>query len=296
MKEAPRPASHGNPRRKPLPLAILALLLVAAVGKPEKEATVGMIGRLDQVILPGPELEAKPQENRDAPLVVRVVDTYPHGPDGFRYDLEFTGFVPGVYDLRYYLRRKDGQPADPSLKGPFVEIKSVLPPGQIPPRDPAAARVRGLGGYRGLLLFLGTVWAAGLAAMLWAGRRRKSAEAQATAITRPPTLAERLQPLVEQATAGTIEPARLAELERLLLDHWSRRLGLHNVPPAQLIDQLRRHEQAGPLVRQLEQWLHAPEGGREAVNVTELLSPYRELPVDEVDPMAEAAGGGGSRP
>jgi hypothetical protein len=288
-----------HPRRRPaLALAaVLALGMVASVGKPSAEATVGMVGKLDQVVIPGPELEAKPVENRDAPMIVRVVDTYPHGEGSFRYDLEFTGLEPGLHDLRPYLRRKDSQPMAAGAQGPFVAIKSVLPAGQVPPREPSQAAVRGLGGYRTLMIGLGVAWGLGLAGLVWAGRNRRRADA-ALAQRRPPTLAERLRPLVEQASAGTIDPARLAELERLLLGHWSRRLGLRDVPPAVLIARLREHEEAGPLIARLEHWLHAPPGMRtEEVDVAALLAPYRDLPADPSDepegqgaPIAEKAG------
>jgi hypothetical protein len=176
-------------------------------------------------------------------------------------------------------------------QGPFVAIQSVLPAGQVPPRDPQQAAVRGLGGYRALLIGAGAVWVLGLAGLVWAGRNRRRAKADALAARRPPTLAERLRPLVEQATAGTIDPARLAELERLLLGHWSRRLGLRDVPPAVLIARLREHEEAGPLVARLEHWLHAPPGMRtEEVDVVALLAPYRDLPADPADDPIEGQG------
>ena len=59
--------------------------------------TVGMPGRLDGVVLPGPELEAKPLTDKRAPVVLRVAAVYPHGT-AFRYDLEYTGLEPGTFE------------------------------------------------------------------------------------------------------------------------------------------------------------------------------------------------------
>src|SRR5262249_48303797 len=70
------------------------ILLLAAVARAEdkRTTTVGMPARIDQLVLPGPELEAKPVEGK-APIVLRVVATYPHGT-AFRYDLVYYGLDP----------------------------------------------------------------------------------------------------------------------------------------------------------------------------------------------------------
>src|SRR5438445_803039 len=77
-------------------LAVCCFLIVACSGPSaradEENPTVGMPARI-KVVLPGPELEARPIENRDAPLVLRLVHVE-EVEDGFRYDLEYTGLVP----------------------------------------------------------------------------------------------------------------------------------------------------------------------------------------------------------
>ena len=70
-------------------------------------STVGMPGKIDQLVLPGSELEVKPLEDRRTPLVLRITEVYPHG-SAFRYSLVYYGLEPGQYDLRNYLTRKDG--------------------------------------------------------------------------------------------------------------------------------------------------------------------------------------------
>src|SRR5947209_8482267 len=89
--------------------------------------TVGMPARLT-VVLPGPELEARPIDSREAPLVLRIIRVEP-AEDGYRYEVEYTGLVPGRFDLRDYLRRKDRSPVT-RLPSVHVTVQSVLPPGQ----------------------------------------------------------------------------------------------------------------------------------------------------------------------
>src|SRR5260370_19079993 len=74
------------------------LLLALIVGpaaravdpQPRSTSTVGMPAKIEQLVLPGTELEAKPIEDRRAPVVVRIVNAYPHGSP-FRYDIFYYG-------------------------------------------------------------------------------------------------------------------------------------------------------------------------------------------------------------
>jgi hypothetical protein len=251
---------------------VLIVLLAAtpARAEDEREVTVGMAGRIDQIVLPGPELEAKPNEDRKLPIVLRVAATYPHGT-AFRYDLVYYGLEPGAFDLKDYLRRKDAS-STADLPALPVTIRALLPPGQILPSPLEVKAAPALGGYRTALLVGGILWCGGLAAILFVGRRKK--QQQRAAAKRPLTLADRLRPLVEQAMAGTLTPVHRAELERTLLAFWRERLALADVKPAEAFAQLRQHAEAGPLLRCLEEWLHRPEPAT-AVDVHELLAPYR---------------------
>ena len=49
--------------------------------------------------------------------------------------------------------------------------------------------------------------------------------------------------------------------------------------PEQAFSLLREHDQAGPLIRQLEAWLHQRSPDR-AVDVTAMLEPYQNLPAE----------------
>ncbi len=262
----------------------LVVSLAADAAQPVRKTTVGKPGRIEQVILPGSELEAVPIESREVPVVLRVVATYPHGT-AFRYDLEYYALEPGQYDLRNYLKRKDGSPSDDLPPLP-VEVASLLPPGQILPNDLAARCAPRLGGYRLLLAVAAVAWIAGLVAILFVGRRARLAKRQLA--PRPVTLAERLKPLVTRAVAGQLDSAGQAEMERLLLTYWRRRLHLEETDPVAAVARLREHEEAGLLLRQVEAWLHKPDGAGE-VDIQALLAPYRDLPVEPIAAGPEAA-------
>ncbi len=246
---------------------------------PRSTSSVGMPAKLEQLVLPGTELEARPIEDRRAPVVVRIAEAYRHG-SAFRYDIVYYGLEPGRYDLKDYLRRKDGSPTTDLPPIP-VSVQPVLPPGQIEPHRLIVAPSPYLGGYRLLVLLGGLAWVAGLAAIALAGRRRRI-EADARTI-RPATLADRLRPLVDAAMAGELDAGRRAELERLLIGYWRRRLELEHLPPARCMAVLRGHAEAGPLLRRLEDWLHRPAGSAEPVDVSAMLAPYQSIPADEED-------------
>jgi hypothetical protein len=270
-----------------LGLAVFAVRSAQADSAPPRSiSTVGMPAKIEQLVLPGPELEVKPLEDRRAPVVVRITGVYPHGT-AFRYDLVYYALEPGDYDLKNSLRRKDGA-ALGDLPAIPVRVDPVLPPGQIQPNALALARSPSLGGYRLLLAFGGSLWCAGLAAILLLGRHKKTqAEAEAS---RPVTLADRLRPLVDSALAGTLSEGQHAELERLLIGYWRKRLKLDRVRPAEAITLMRQHDEAGALLRNLEDWLHKPGARAQAADIAAVLRPYQELkpenPDDETAPEA----------
>lgn len=246
---------------------------------PLRETTVGMTGRIDGLVLSGAELEPKPYDDRKRPVVLRVIRVSPHGT-ALRYDLEYYGLDPGTYDLRDYLRRKDGSPTA-DLQPLPVKVNAVRPPGQAEPNALVIEPGPRVGGYRQLLLAVGVLWAVGFLAIVasfFFPRRRKAAEA----VEKPVSLADRLRPLVEGAIAGTLARAELAALERSLLALWRKRLGLEAADPAEAIAALRRHPDAEPLLAQLEAWLHRP-GPPDPVDVPALLRPYRDLPPDAAE-------------
>ncbi len=226
-------------------------------------------------MLPGPELEAKPIGDRRTPIVLRIGSIAPHGT-AFRYDLAYYGLQAGTFDLKDYLRRKDGSRAAdlPSIP---VTIESVLPAGQVQPHPLDLHGSPWLGGYRTMLIVGGILWGAGLLAIVLVRRRRQHA---IVAAAQPLTMADRLRPLVERAMAGTLDRGEQAALERTLLSYWRRRLALDATKPAEAFRVLRDHAEAGPLLVRLEEWLHRP-GSAEPADLTAILAPYRTVPAEE---------------
>ncbi len=137
------------------------------------------------------------------------------------------------------------------------------------------------------MLIGGLAWLLGLAAILLARRGKHVASGEAAG--RALTLADRLKPLLDKAVAGKLGAGEQAELERLLIGYWRRRLKLEDEPPAKLIALLRQHDEAGPLLRRLEDWLHRPAGTAGPVDVTALLKPYQAIAADEIEEAALAS-------
>lgn len=156
-------------------LSLVCLLFVGAVRAAAPAAVpVGMTARWEQVLLPGTELEAAPGP-RTAPLVLRVVAAFSHG-SAWRYDFEYYGLEPGTFDLRQYLRRKDGSTTK-DLPELSVIVVAQLPAGQIEPHALPNNPGPRLSGYRSALVVGGVLWLVGLL-LLWRwGRRAKPAEA-----------------------------------------------------------------------------------------------------------------------
>jgi hypothetical protein len=232
--------------------------------------------RIEQLVLPGTVLEAKPLTDRHAPVVVRVEAAYPHG-DAFRYDLAFYALEPGTHDLRDYLQRQDGS----SMSGvpPLVfEVQSVLPPGQVEPNAMSPVRLPSVGGYRSLLTACGLLWAVGLLAILLAGRRRRRKEKEAGQCVA--SLEERLQAAVRAAQDDLLDAGDRAELERMVVAYWRKRLSLEHVEASEAIATMRQDEDAHAVLEQLEQWLHHPRG-RDLEDFRKLIDPSRRTRIKE---------------
>jgi len=262
---------------KPLSV-IIALALVATTGAQDEPETptVGEPAELLGVVLPGSELQVKASDF-SVPLVLRILDVWPHG-DALRYDFSYYGLEPGTHDLAHYLERVDGSSTEDLPELP-VEVRSILPSGQIEPAALGGAKVPDVGGYERSLWIGGILWLVGLVAILAYGRRRQAAD---HAQREPQSLADRLRPLVSDALQGTLPAERRAELELMLIAYWRDKLGLAETSSAKALAQLKAHAEAGPLLRGLEDWLHRPTPP-EDVDVAALLAPYEKERADAID-------------
>lgn len=237
----------------------LAVLLIGVIGLTVSAAdpaasTVGMPRQLNQLVLPGSLLRPRPWV-RGQPVVIRIVAEYPHG-DAHRYDLEYTLFEAGQFDLRDYLQREDGSPMD-SVPPIPVAATTVLPAGQILPNDVSPGPLPDWGGYRAVLITGGVLWGFVLLYLLVPRRQRRLESEAQTAVK---SLETRLREAIQAAETGTLNPAERAELERMVLAHWRQRLGMTHLPAAEAHALLRQHEQARNALNLLEQWLHHPQG------------------------------------
>jgi hypothetical protein len=260
----------------------LTTLLFISGLEEDRTTTVGMSGRIDQLVLPGTELEVAPTTDVKAPVLLRIVRVFKHG-NAYRYDLEYQGLEPGSFDLKKYLRRKDGSSAA-DLPAIPIKVTGSLPPGQVKPHELEIRPTPYLGGYWFIQIGVIVLWVTGLAVIIFLGFfcRQKPRLALED---KPLSLADKLRPLVEGAMAGKLSPPELACLERTLLAYWRKRLHLEQTEPAEAIALLRSHAEAGPLLEQLEVWLHKAEPDRE-VNPALLLAPYHELPADALEVTA----------
>ena len=264
---------------------MLGVSLVGEAGQAQenRRPSVGAPGFVEGVVLPGPELIAKPLKDDRAPLVVRIVEVYPHG-EMWRYDIAFQGLEPGQYDLTEYLQRKDGAEAG-DLPPIEVEILSLLPPGQVEPNQLDVGFLPGVGGYRGLAVGLVLLWVLVLLGLVFWGRRQRQLETDAAP---PETLQTLLRPRLELALKGHLSAHQFAELERMLIGFWRRRLGLEDLSASQAVASIKEHAEAGPLMKQLELQLHdRPQTGElseaELQNkLASLLQPYQSMSINEL--------------
>lgn len=227
----------------------------------------------------------------DAPLLVRIVSREDRGADqggGHRYRLEFIGTEAGVHDLRSVLERPGGVAVD-DLDPIEVEVIRRLDAAagtDVAPVDIPVPNIRG--GYRATMITVGVAW--GLVPLVIVGRRlaRRPRDVGSRVDTSGPSLAERLEPLVAAAAAGTMSTEERGRLELLLIAHLDG--GDETATPsrsrADAIAHLRRDAAAGPLLESVEAWLHRP-GDNETIDsrrtrAAELLRPYRTVRATEI--------------
>lgn len=253
---------------------------IATAAEPSS-ASVGMSNRIEDVILPGSEFEVREITESD-PIILRIVSTNPHGADMFRYELEFYGLKPGEYNLADFLVRKDKSETG-MLPAIPVKIESILPAERVEPNSPTAVAIPRIGGYQMWMTLIFLLWGVGVFLIVFV--RRKSGTAGEESQQPPPSLSDRLQPMVERAIAGELTQSQMAELEMMLVAFWRKRLHLEQTPVAEVTQILKQHAEAGPLLQQLEVLLHRPDADQQlnAPQIAKILEPYQHLPADALD-------------
>ncbi len=260
-------------------VAVLGLAIAPQdAGQVSDAIPVGVPRWSREVVLEGPLLKARPADIK-TPLIVRIDAVSPHG-SALRYDFEYYGLEPGTYNLLDFLQREDGSEME-DLAPVEIVIESHLPPGQVKPHPVGHGTTPELGGYRTLLWTVGILWALGSIAW-WSASQRKRQAQRAEETAPPPTLAERLAPLVERGLKGELPLEDQARLELILIAIWRKRLGMQDAPASTVVVQLKEHAQAGVLLRELERWLHSPDSHSD-LNLADLLEPYRNLSSEDWD-------------
>ena len=240
--------------------------------------TVGKAGYIKEIILPGPQLLAKPLE-QESEMVVRIIQAIPHG-DSFRYEIQFHGLEPGLHDLGDWLERKDGSRNDlPEIP---IEILSLLPPGQVEPNALETGWLPRLGGYRNVLIGASVLWGLVFLFLLFGGRKKEEIPEETEF---QESLADLLKTRLDAVHNNEMPKEQYAELERMLLAFWRRRLGLEGGDTAEALRTIHENPEAGPLMKQLEQWIHNPESDKHT-NLSVLLEPFRSIPANEAETVS----------
>ena len=237
-----------------------------------------------QFLHPDAFLQAVPDQTMDSEVLVRLERTG-QAEGTFQYTLWFFGTVAGNYDLAKLIVTGDGLPLPDSqaLPSMMAQIVSDLPSGRgtdlYEIKDPA---LRAPGGYRAILIALAVLWIAVpivLGYLRWKAARPEPEQE----VIPEPTLSDRLRPLVQQASEGRLSVEEQSRLELLIYVFWQRRLSL----PDSMVDALpimRRHGEAGGLLRSLEAWIHDESSSSQTLDsakMEELLSPYQSSDVSE---------------
>lgn len=241
----------------------------------ENKASVGVNIAIDGVEISGGKVEVIPRVDSEVPIVLRVVEIS-KTDDGYRYDFRVEGYEVGQYDLCDYLQTTNGGKVERDEPISF-EVYSVLDHDGIELRELGTSEPEQVGGYKKLLWVLGVVWAVGLVALLIFLRKKKEVAAEEV---KPLTFAEKMQPLLEKASAGNASIEERADLEKMVIQFWVKQSPeLKEMPAAEVLTELRNRSESAPLLLALERWLHSlrPVSKEDLQSV---LEPYKGKEID----------------
>jgi hypothetical protein len=232
------------------------------------KVTIGVEGQY-QTTIKGEKLEAVPYTLEDA-LAVRIASAEPKGK-GYRYDLRYMAYAPGEHDLVQYLLTPDGKPAE-GVKPLKVNIRPLLEEDYSGTLfDSETQEIRLDSNYTWLMPTLWLLWLAVPIPLLLLGRKKR---VEHYVETPAPTTTERLLELLHQAQSENLSTKNLADIEKLLLRHWSEQHGTDSERLVDALQQLRRHPEAAQQIFAVEKWLHSRDGGTGEDTIRELLASF----------------------
>ena len=267
-----------------------------APGFDSKDPTLGASASIS-VVLDRPDYSATPQDY-NAPMWVQIEQVEPLNDGRFLYRISYTGLETGVFNITDYLQKSPtARLSEPIVA---VAVRSVIPKRALSDfGEPPGVVRRKAFPYQRLLGVLGAIW---LGWGLWLLRqRRQSAQSpcsdekptvsEQTAPAPPPrrqqVLANVLQPLVEKAAIKTISTKEKALLERILLLFWGQKLELDHLNDAEQLRRILAEEEAGALLRTIEDWLYQPASEISAETIEETLTPYQKDYVEDFPHLRE---------
>ena len=248
-------------------LAAACLLATGAPAQSDETTAVaraarGTVGSVEVTHRDAP-LRAKALRDANAPVLVRVTAL-----GGDRYRIDYIGAVTGTFDLVPAIERADGRA--PEGLGPLsVEIFSQLPPN--PGTDVFGLSAHGFSlsaHYTTALWTVAVLWTAVPAFFLIRRAMRRTSAPAPVAPPREPTTAELLFAAVDAARTRELTADERGQLELRLLQIL--RKGSPDGDVAAAITALRADQRTAAIVRAVESWLHAPEGGDAARALAEL--------------------------
>ena len=245
-------------RRACAAIAVGGLCGVAAAQAPVTEAVRGTAGAVE-VDYPAGRLVARAGQTPSSPVLVRVVAT----EGSFRQRIEFMGVNAGIYDLRDFVQRQDGQPAS-DLTGLPIRIVSHLPPAHGTDLfliEDSGFNLRAH--YRELMMGACVLWGAvPIVAFVRRAMRKKPEAPPVAPAAAPPTIADRLREILDRASSRPITVEEQGALELLLFQFYTVQVaGTVTADPVAAIQLLRDHPETREIVGAVEHWLHARRDG-----------------------------------
>ena len=322
MTQTPKPPLFSTPQRFRIKrivfgaLVLCALILVgtfaarflrptsrhSALKFQKNEPSVGAPARIT-LSLDRPDYTTTPDDD-SAPMWVHIEKIEPKEDGSFLYHLSYAGMESGIFNLTDYLQKS----ATERLSEPVtsVGVRSAIPEGALYDfGDLLASAPPKVFPYSKTVGLLGALW---LGWGVWLMRQRRllrtgqadgahpedeatqdAADAGKGQAAHQKKLSDVLRPLVQKAALKTISTKEKALMEHILFLYWGKKLELDHLDDAEQLRRILDHEEAGELLRTVEQWLYQPAAAISAEAISDTLEPYMQLDMKDLPELAADA-------